>query len=198
MTVTFPVMALLELEPNLGPLTRYVKLWVAHAPGMPVTFFPPPTSKETASYRSRHASRHVPYARAVMHVGIANPRWRGKRSRHSRRMRNSLLYVSGKRPIVRNIDGSDHYHHWCWFITEMNIWRRRIIDAEEQRCRYLWPFSLSQKKKSHRGWHITWSVKSEMKFLTHPKNFIGCAGEVWEWIRNCIPHSMINVKTYNQ
>ena len=32
-----------------GPLTRYVKLRVAHAPGMPGTFFPPPTSKETAS-----------------------------------------------------------------------------------------------------------------------------------------------------
>ena len=28
-----------------GPLTRYVKLWVAHAPGMPGTFFPPPTAK---------------------------------------------------------------------------------------------------------------------------------------------------------
>ena len=27
------------------------------------------------------------HARAVMHVGIAYPRWRGKRSRHSRRMR---------------------------------------------------------------------------------------------------------------
>ena len=31
-----------------GPLTRYVKLWVAHALGMPVTFSPPPNSKETA------------------------------------------------------------------------------------------------------------------------------------------------------
>ena len=28
-----------------GPLARYVKLWVAHAPGMPGTFFPPLTSK---------------------------------------------------------------------------------------------------------------------------------------------------------
>ena len=26
-----------------GPLTRYVKLRVAHAPGMPGTFSPPPT-----------------------------------------------------------------------------------------------------------------------------------------------------------
>ena len=46
-----------------------------------------PISKESASYRSRHASRHVRHARAVMHVGIAYLRWRGKRSRHSRRMR---------------------------------------------------------------------------------------------------------------
>ena len=32
-----------------GPLTRYVKLWVAHAPGMPGTFSPPSISKGTAS-----------------------------------------------------------------------------------------------------------------------------------------------------
>ena len=43
-------------------------------------------------------SRH---ARAVMHVGIANLRWRGKRSRHSRPMRNPQFYVSGKRPIAK-------------------------------------------------------------------------------------------------
>ena len=43
---------------------------------------------------------HVRNARAVMHVGIANPRWRGKRSRHSRRMRNPQFYVSGKMPIL--------------------------------------------------------------------------------------------------
>ena len=60
-----------------GTLTRYVKLRVAHAPGMPGKFSPPPTSKETASKGSRHASRHVRDTRAVMHVGIANPRWPG-------------------------------------------------------------------------------------------------------------------------
>ena len=83
-----------------GPLTRYVKLWAVHASGMPGTFSPPPTSKETASWRSRHASRHVRLARAVMHVGIANPRWREKRSRHSRRMRNPQFYLSVQRTIV--------------------------------------------------------------------------------------------------
>ena len=35
-----------------------------------------------------------------MHVRIANPRWRGRRSRHSRRMRNPQFFVSGKRPMA--------------------------------------------------------------------------------------------------
>ena len=47
-----------------GPLARYVKLRVVHAPG---TFSP-----ATAGQRSRHASRHVRHARALMHVGIAS------------------------------------------------------------------------------------------------------------------------------
>ena len=75
-----------------GPLIKYVKLRLAHAPGMPETFSPSLTSKETASWPSR----------AVMHVGIANSQWRGKRSRHSRSMRNPQFYVSGKRPILWN------------------------------------------------------------------------------------------------
>ena len=40
------------------------------------------------------------HARAVMHVGIANPWRRGKRSRHSRRMRNPQFYVSRKRAMA--------------------------------------------------------------------------------------------------
>ena len=38
--------------------------------------------------------------RAVMHVGIANPQWRKKRSLHSRCMRNPQFYVSGRRPMT--------------------------------------------------------------------------------------------------
>ena len=82
-----------------GPLTRYVKLRVVHAPGMPGTFSPPTTSTETASKRFRHASRHVRDACAVIHVGIANSRWRGKRSQHPRRMCNPQFYVSCKRSM---------------------------------------------------------------------------------------------------
>ena len=39
-------------------------------------------------------------ARAVMHVGISNLRWRGNCSRHSQLMRNPQFYVSGERPIA--------------------------------------------------------------------------------------------------
>ena len=34
---------------SYGPLARYVKLRIAHVPGMPGTFSPPPTSNKTAS-----------------------------------------------------------------------------------------------------------------------------------------------------
>ena len=101
-----------------GPLTRYAKSRVAHTAGMPGTFSPPPTSKETASQRSRHASRHVRHARDVMHVGIATPWWRGKRSQHSRRMRNLQFYVSGKRPI--------RWWHRRWLYDD-NMWFRRPV-----------------------------------------------------------------------
>ena len=47
----------------------------------------------------RHTSQHVRHARVEMHVGVANPRCRGKRSRRSRRMHNPQFYVSGKRPM---------------------------------------------------------------------------------------------------
>ena len=39
---------------------------------------------------------HVPWCMS----GSANPRWWGKHSRHSRRMRNPQYHVSGKRPNV--------------------------------------------------------------------------------------------------
>ena len=75
-----------------GPLTRYVKFWVAHAPGMPGTFFPP----------LRVSDPDMLHGTCVTHVqwcGFLWSRWRGKHSRHSRRMRNPQFHVSGKRPM---------------------------------------------------------------------------------------------------
>ena len=70
-----------------------------YAPVIQGAFALPPTSKETANY---HASRRVRYARAVMSIGIASPRCRGKRSQHSRRgacaTRNFTYLVRGPWP----------------------------------------------------------------------------------------------------
>ena len=62
--------------------------------------FPAPTG-----WRSRHASRHVRDARAVMHAGIANKRFPlksvvGETFRAFSAHAQPTIYVSGKRPIL--------------------------------------------------------------------------------------------------
>ena len=83
-----------------GPLTRYVKLRVAHAPGMLGTFSPPLSVSDLDMHHGTCVT-HVPWC---MPGSLINRfpwrRWRGKRSRHSRRMRNTQFYVSGKRPML--------------------------------------------------------------------------------------------------
>ena len=82
-----------------GPLTKYVKIRVAHAPGMPGTFSPSPRVSDPNMH---HGTRvmHVPWCMSgSLTSGFLWNRWREKRSRHSRRMRNPQFYVSGKRPI---------------------------------------------------------------------------------------------------
>ena len=84
--------------------TRYIKLQVAHAPGMPGMFPSPPTSKEPlVKDPGMHHGTCVTPSR-----GIANPPWRGKHSRHSRRKRNPQFYVSGKRPMGNRTDRRAH------------------------------------------------------------------------------------------
>ena len=71
-----------------GPLARYEKLRVTHAPGISGTFSPP----------QRVGDPDMPES---LTSGFLWNLWRGKRSRHSRRMRNLQFYVSGKRPIIQ-------------------------------------------------------------------------------------------------
>ena len=82
-----------------GPLTRYVKLRVAHAPGMPGTFSPPPRDSDPDLHHGTCVT-HVPCCRpGSLTSGFLWSQWRGKRSRHSWRMCNSQFYVSGKRSM---------------------------------------------------------------------------------------------------
>ena len=81
------------------PLTRFVKLRVAHAPGMPGTFPPPPLVSDPEMDHGTCVT-YVPWCiPGSLTSGFPWSRWRGKRSRHSRRMHNTHFYESGKRPM---------------------------------------------------------------------------------------------------
>ena len=84
-----------------GPLPATSKLRVAHAPGMPVTFSPPTWINDPYMYHSACVT-HVPWCMpGSLTSGLHWIRWQGKRSRHSWRMRNPQIYVSGKSPIAK-------------------------------------------------------------------------------------------------
>ena len=85
-----------------APLVRYVKLGVAHAPG---TFPPPPRVSDPEMHHGTCVT-HLPWCMpGSLTSGFIWSRWRGKRSRYSRRMHNPQFCVSGKRPVAwRQID----------------------------------------------------------------------------------------------
>ena len=76
------------------------KIAGVHAPGKPGKFSPPPRVSDPGMHHGMCVT-HVPWC---MPGSLTNDflwsRRRGKRSRHSRRMRKPRFYVSGKRPIV--------------------------------------------------------------------------------------------------
>ena len=75
-------------------------LRVAHAPGMPGTFSPPTLVSHPDMHHGTCAT-HVPWCiPGSLTNGFLWSRWRGKRSRRYRRMRNTQFYVSGMRPIA--------------------------------------------------------------------------------------------------
>ena len=83
-----------------GPHTRYVKLRVAHAPGLSGTFSPPARVSDADMHHGTCVT-HVPWCMpGTQTSGFHWSRWRGKRSWHSRQMRNPQFCVSGKRPIA--------------------------------------------------------------------------------------------------
>ena len=112
-----------------GPLARYVKLRVAHAPGMPGTFSPPPRVSDPDMYHGTCVT-HVPWCMSgSLTSDFLSSRWRGKRSRHSRSMRDPQFYVSCKRPMIVPIissaiwwlrEGMPHIMQaiFCWFDDE--------------------------------------------------------------------------------
>ena len=66
------------------------KIVVAHAPGMPRMFSAPPRLSDPDMHHGTCVT---------LISGFLWSMWRGKRSRHSGRMRNAQFYVSGKRSM---------------------------------------------------------------------------------------------------
>ena len=81
------------------------------------------------------------HARTVLHVGIANPRWQGKCSRHYRRMRNPQFYVSDKRPMG-----------WTGWIAILVLYRlapslnRTTAFPRVPATRVMWHMSISRAR----------------------------------------------------
>ena len=81
------------------PLATCGKLRVARAPGMSGMFSPPLRVSDPAMHHGTCAT-HVPWCiPGSLTVGFLWSRWRGKRSRHSRRIHRRQIYVYGKRRI---------------------------------------------------------------------------------------------------
>ena len=79
-----------------GPLTRYVKLRVAHVPGM---FSPPPRVSDTDMLHDTCVT-HVPWCLlGSLTSCFLWSLWWGKRSLHSWSMGNQQFYASDKRPF---------------------------------------------------------------------------------------------------
>ena len=83
-----------------GPLTRYAKLWVAHAPGMLGMFSPPPRVSDPDTHHGTCVT-HVPWCMlGLLTSGFLWSWWQRKWCQHSQRMRNPQFCVSGKRPML--------------------------------------------------------------------------------------------------
>ena len=97
-----------------GPLARYVKLRVAHAPGMLRMFSPSPRVGDPNMHHGT-CETHVPWCMTGSLTScFLWIRWRGKRSRHSRRMRNPQFIHLARGPwdmLSNNIELSRNAVH---------------------------------------------------------------------------------------
>ena len=81
-----------------GPLARYVKLRLAHVPGMPGTFSLPPWVSDPDIHHGTCVT-HMPWCMpGSLTSGFLWNRWQGK---HFRCMRNPQFCASSKRPMTR-------------------------------------------------------------------------------------------------
>ena len=114
-----------------GLLTRYASLRVAHAPGVPGTFSPPPRVSDSDMHHGTCVT-HVPWCMPGLLIsGFLGSLLRGKRSRHSRRMRNPQFYVFVKRSMGKAFPG--HRAMMSFFFALRTYWIFSRSDAKADR-----------------------------------------------------------------
>ena len=87
-----------------GPLARYVKLWVAHAPGMPGTFSPLPRVNDPDMHHGTCVT-HVPwFIPGSLTSGFLWSQRLGENVPG-----NPQYYISVKRPLVVSISGLPYF-----------------------------------------------------------------------------------------
>ena len=121
-----------QLFQPMGPLARYVKLWVAQHRECRERFSPPLRVSDTDMHHGTCVTRLTWYLPRSITIGFLWSWWRGKRSRHSRRMCNLQFCISRKRPINKSIihPMEEQMAEWMekW-IEEYKLMVKRMCEA---------------------------------------------------------------------
>ena len=128
-----------------GPLTRYVQLRVAHAPGMSGTFPPSPRVSDPDIHHGTCVT-HVQWCMlGLLTSGFLWNRWLGKRSRYFRCMRYPQFYVSGKRPMETCVSSLLPSLAPNSIIATFPI--NGLPDCRTNHLHFLGPFSVHDREK---------------------------------------------------
>ena len=107
-TAVVEMQTLLLLEGLAWASCQICKIEVVHVPGMLRTFSPPPRVSDPDMHHSTCMTR-VPWCMpGSLTSGFLWSWWWGKRSQHSRLTCIPQFYISGKRPIIKNIGSISH------------------------------------------------------------------------------------------
>ena len=140
---------------------------------MPGTFSPPPRISDPDMHQGTCVT-HVPWCMSgSLTSGFLWNRWRGKRSRHSRRMPNLQFYVSGKRPMGLLCGALAFYLLTAW----TNCLSSRFVCDLRRHCDVIIRSPFNRVRDQHwttlQRCHLSWGVSDHRQ---HESLFIGLFG----------------------